>query len=255
MKHTLCIATGDPRLRQEMVRLLRLLGRRTQTALWGTEKLLKEATPLLYLDPGSAGLSLSGQIRTVGAVYLETVAEREKSGVRLITPLSGKEGIGTGAIAARCRELYEAGSKRFLLIDSPPFQSSRDYVALLSAIRRELPEEACRETVWDPWQEEIPYADVYLTDSYNRNALLGILPRSGGIAVRIGGGERDIYTPLPVCEQGFFVPTEKGQRDLMRCISAWLHDESCLRAMRFWAKQTAAHISWKDATEALLKEE
>lgn len=233
------ISSCQENIVRELSSMIRKLGRRCQSALWGKSFSTDgEAKAILYLDSGGRG-SLEMMIRSMDADTAEFLFIDEETGKvclllsELMAPACIKEeyfyksreranetlGKRVAMLDLACEE------KSFLVINETPFERSRIYSARISESKRNVKNGCLLEgEINELFKESLP--DVIICDAFTKNGAMAILENRVGKprVIHIMNGKNDIYVPCSAMEREVFIETEELIKEALSAICLWLFD-------------------------------
>lgn len=230
---------------EEFSSMIRNLGRRCQSALWGKAfNSDEDVKAILYLDSGGRG-SLDMMIKGMDADTVEFLflSEDAEKGCLLLSELlipayingdyfykSREKASETQGNRIKRLDMEKEG-RSFLAINETPFERSKVYSARISEMKRNVTNGIFREDdISELFSETLP--DVVICDAFAKSGVMAILKKQIGrpCVIHIMNGEKDVYVPYSALGRGIFVETEDFIKDALAAICLWLADNDELKS-------------------------
>lgn len=235
MKTELFISVYNDRIRNYLEELIRVIARRTQTALWGRSlaDMSERNSDLLILDSGGRIWDFVATTQIIDSAYKEYVIFKEGGRpVHIISPLKGVPGgidreKFSELLVKRCSFIDSKRRAVFAAVDGDPVLKSAEYREMCRKVksvisRGEYTELSYDTLTGDAWKAS---ADVFIADEYTNNAvLLGLANINDPVIMHLGSDENNIYVPLSSLRSVCFVPHKKSMIEAVFCVSLWLFD-------------------------------
>ncbi len=224
---------------EELSGMIRNLGRRCGSALWGKRFAPEEdVKSLLYLDSGGRG-NLGIMTKSMDADYIEFLffPEETEKPLLLISEILKTEYVGGEYIYKSSEKTNRTLGERikvldtfkekvsFFQINETPFEWTEVYSGRISEAKRNVTNGSFSEGGMESlFSSDVP--DVIICDAFSKNGALAILIEKLGKpkAVHIMNAERNIYAPYKAMEKDVFIETEEFIKESFMAICLWLSD-------------------------------
>ncbi len=238
-----------------------MIGRRTQTALWGKrlEDIRCDPDSLLILDSCGQLWDVVGAANLVGAVYKEYIIFRNgKRPVHIITSAKAKMDdedteMFSALLFKRCAFIDSKKHATFAAVDGDPLLRNPKYREICRAAKGAVEngrfiEESYSSLTNRDWMDSV---DVFIADEYTHNAIfMAMTGHNEPCVMHIGSEKTDIYVPFssirPVC----FIPNEKPVYEAICSVVVWLFDSGLVSpARRLITAMSKSDNPWNTASE------
>ena len=249
--------------------LLRELGRRTQSPLWGKAFTPEEETKtLLYLDSGGRG-NLNMMAKGMGADVTEYIFIDKTTGERylLLTEMLKSEykdggfcyisskdvGITLGNRVKTIDVLY--GIRDFFAVKPTGIEKSPVYSAICSEAKKNIENGFFNEGGMEELFEISDVPSVIICDVFSANGAFAFLKSRFGnpLAIHLMNREKHIYAPFMSLEKEIFIETEEFVKDALFAVSQWLFDSGEERSAKMLNKAFASLSGGEELIERTVR--